>query len=855
MEMHKQYRRFGTVLVTLGGLAFCTAANAQAPTNDECEGAITITCGSSGTTNNCTATKGADDPFSSCTFGADFGSVYFKFQPTATSARIRTDLNSVAVDSEFAVYEVNQSNICDETQWSEVGCADDDLVDLCFNGDICVEGLDTAKTYVVVLFSFSTASCGSYTVNIECPCSGTAVDNCPSDPNKTEPGVCGCGVADTDSDSDGTPDCNDGCAADPNKTAPGVCGCGVADTDSDLDGTPDCNDGCAADPNKTAPGVCGCGVADTDSDGDGTPDCCTGDEQCGQCERCDLGTNACVAISVGSVCADTGVACTLTCSITAGCIPGVCCTSDNECGQCQTCNLGTNTCVVTPDCCTSDNECGQCESCDLETNTCAAISVSSVCADTGVACTLTCSIAVGCIPGVCCESDNECGQCQTCNLGTNTCVETPDCCTGDEQCGQCETCDLGTNTCVAISVGSVCADTGVACTLTCSITAGCIPGVCCTSDNECGQCQTCNLGTNTCVVSNTDTDGDGTPDCNDGCPMDADKTAAGICGCGVSDTDSDGDGTPDCDDGCPGDPDKTDAGICGCGVPDTDTDGDGVPDCIDACPGGSSILISATMHIVGSGSHPGSTKEPLVGIEVCAYDKSEGSCARISCGGISHQQYECIATMCPTMNCCTTDANGECNLDLQPGDYVIISVDATKTVLPDPLGVSAGDLLCGEQMHKHLQQIVKSDGKKVPGKTTRRTGSELLIIEAEFIVWDGTEQLYPFVFETVGDWGITASVAPPEGFVSDYDSLSVDADNEIQTVQFTITEVGSELVPTGTTFEVTHRGRSEIIHSQVGIFLTPEYAQARGFNVARLRARGLIKERPGNQGQGNPHGE
>ena len=99
------------------------------------------------------------------------------------------------------------------------------------------------------------------------------IDECPADPLKTTPGICGCGVADTDSDQDGTPDCNDGCPADPNKTAPGICGCGVADTDSDQDGTPDCNDLCPADPLKTAPGICGCGVADTDSDGDTTADC------------------------------------------------------------------------------------------------------------------------------------------------------------------------------------------------------------------------------------------------------------------------------------------------------------------------------------------------------------------------------------------------------------------------------------------------------------------------------------------------------------------------------------------------------------------------------------------------------
>jgi hypothetical protein len=81
-----------------------------------------------------------------------------------------------------------------------------------------------------------------------------------------------------------------------------------------------------------------------------------------------------------------------------------------------------------------------------------------------------------------------------------------------------------------------------------------------------------------------DTDGDGTPDCSDGCPSDPAKIAPGVCGCGTPDTDSDGDGTPDCKDACPNDPAKTAAGVCGCGIPDTDSDADGTPDCKDACP-------------------------------------------------------------------------------------------------------------------------------------------------------------------------------------------------------------------------------------------------------------------------------
>jgi len=51
-----------------------------------------------------------------------------------------------------------------------------------------------------------------------------------------------------------------------------------------------------------------------------------------------------------------------------------------------------------------------------------------------------------------------------------------------------------------------------------------------------------------------------------------------------TDTDSDGDGTPNATDGCPNDPLKSQPGICGCGTPDTDSDGDGTPDCRDQCP-------------------------------------------------------------------------------------------------------------------------------------------------------------------------------------------------------------------------------------------------------------------------------
>jgi hypothetical protein len=83
--------------------------------------------------------------------------------------------------------------------------------------------------------------------------------------------------------------------------------------------------------------------------------------------------------------------------------------------------------------------------------------------------------------------------------------------------------------------------------------------------------------------STADSDGDGIPDCLDGCPNDVSKAAPGACGCGISDIDSDGDGVADCIDACPANKDLTAMGVCGCNTP-TDTDGDGTPDCTDGCP-------------------------------------------------------------------------------------------------------------------------------------------------------------------------------------------------------------------------------------------------------------------------------
>ena len=148
------------------------------------------------------------------------------------------------------------------------------------------------------------------------------LDGCPNDSGKVAPGQCGCGTPDTDSDGDGVANCHDlcpgeddvdtdgdgvldcfeECPEDPDKLEPGLCGCGLPDidtdgdeipdcfdpypfnpdnqaeqapppVDTDGDGTPDESDGCPNDPDKTEPGVCGCGEDEVDTDGDEILDC------------------------------------------------------------------------------------------------------------------------------------------------------------------------------------------------------------------------------------------------------------------------------------------------------------------------------------------------------------------------------------------------------------------------------------------------------------------------------------------------------------------------------------------------------------------------------------------------------
>jgi Putative metal-binding motif len=255
-------------------------------------------------------------------------------------------------------------------------------------------------------------------------------------------------------------------------------------------------------------------------------------------------------------------------------------------------------------------------------------------------------------------------------------------------------------------------------------------------------------------------------------------------------------------------------------------------DAVLADPGYIEVL--AQKHTVGTGSHPGSIKEPIVNMPLRVYDMSDGSCIKTRYG-VSWQHYPNIWWGCnPAVVEGVTDSEGKAILEVPPGDYILVGVQDPDTTPRNGneiyLGRSVGGVVSGETFFKYLQIIHTASGKVSPGKGRRFTGSELWIIEPEYVEWSGTEEYYPFIFESIGEWEVTTAVAPPEGFVADHDSLVEEVTSEIEAVQFVITDIGSEWVATGVTHEIKHKGKKEKVKSKIGVKLSKKLAKKKGLD-------------------------
>jgi hypothetical protein len=203
----------------------------------------------------------------------------------------------------------------------------------------------------------------------------------------------------------------------------------------------------------------------------------------------------------------------------------------------------------------------------------------------------------------------------------------------------------------------------------------------------------------------------------------------------------------------------------------------------------------------------------------------------------------------------TTDNNGNVTIIVPPTvqhpdtDYVVIgrttAIDNANTAAPVDVLYSEKTLetvKAGTSKQVLLHQIRTFNGKRVPGRDIEEYGSYLAIVEPEYLDWTTDQEQYPFIFVSDGEWGVTTSVQPPEGFVPDYASLSATITDAITTapptiegfpaeypvitptdagttaVQFTLTDVGSDWTETGITHVITHKGGTRVRKSAVPMF-------------------------------------
>jgi hypothetical protein len=239
------------------------------------------------------------------------------------------------------------------------------------------------------------------------------------------------------------------------------------------------------------------------------------------------------------------------------------------------------------------------------------------------------------------------------------------------------------------------------------------------------------------------------------------------------------------------------------------------------------LFVRAEKHIIGSGSKPPVNKVPIIGMKTRVYDKNQGSCAASK--GISWQNYPAIWSECSPFIGVTgmTDGNGQVTFILDSGDYIVIGeyIEAGKP--PIYIGVSVGVITPGSVVNKYLQ-VLQTSGGNYAGKYKKLTGSELLIIEPEYVEWDSNQELYPFVFASTGDWGVVTSVSPPEGFVADYENLAIDVTDAVKAVQFAVTDIGSKWVSTDVIFDIKHKGKNIKIKDKIGLKLSKKLAKQKG---------------------------
>jgi hypothetical protein len=201
------------------------------------------------------------------------------------------------------------------------------------------------------------------------------------------------------------------------------------------------------------------------------------------------------------------------------------------------------------------------------------------------------------------------------------------------------------------------------------------------------------------------------------------------------------------------------------------------------------------------------------------FDGADGVGGLPGCPALSYGTYQATGT---------TDVNGVTTIIVPPlavnmtTQYLVIAratnFDYIQTATsPDPLysNYPVISVAAGTVKNVPLKLLATFGGKIVPGAQTEFFGSYLNIVQPEYLEWTDKQEQYPFVMVAEGDWSLTTSVTPPEGFVPDASQLSANVADTTSAVQFTMTDVGSDWTQTTVNHTIMHLGDTKSASSTI----------------------------------------
>jgi hypothetical protein len=197
---------------------------------------------------------------------------------------------------------------------------------------------------------------------------------------------------------------------------------------------------------------------------------------------------------------------------------------------------------------------------------------------------------------------------------------------------------------------------------------------------------------------------------------------------------------------------------------------------------------------------------------------------------------------------CFTNSTGRCIAgESKPGEYLVLvkftdpvtgktvyagknkDEDDFKRVLiddeedDDQLYERTTPRLATKSIHiiEHINN--KGEIKYQPAKKLVVLGSELDVITPDYTIWNGTQELYPFIFSSEDEWTVDVCMYAPTGYnisgVMDVDGNIISTSNctqaflanETKTILFSVAETGSPEPDMNVQIAATHKGVTKTI--------------------------------------------